>query len=308
MTSGELAAHGDPPEGSPDVLDDLLIRRAALTRSATGVSAAKGKIERLAPPVHELETNIEARRFEDVERMQLGRMLAAAESRRIERLRRPLLSGWTTLLLLYAAVLALLAVVLWLRSLRLVPSAGSEGDAPACAGVSEQYLPSLPGGTSEMQRQVVDRMAERTARRRIYELLGQPGVGQRRDEGDEPPPRLAPLQGRLGQLGSAAPSRRSAVGLVERLACSVELAQVPQRRRDQLDQAATGHIPSGKSLLESDLGESPNFLGHALVVPATHDRQPSPPRSSSLAREQALCSRSTSSNSSPIGNGLVPID
>ena len=47
--------------------------------------------------------------------MQLGRMLAAAESRRIERLRRPLLSGWTTLLLLYAAVLGLLAVVLWLR-------------------------------------------------------------------------------------------------------------------------------------------------------------------------------------------------
>ena len=110
MTRGELAAHDDPAE-------DVLIEPAALARSAPDVSAAESTTERLALRVHELETHIKARRFQEVERMQLGRMLAAAESRRIERLRRPLLSGWTTLLLLYAAVLGLLAVVLWLRLL-----------------------------------------------------------------------------------------------------------------------------------------------------------------------------------------------
>ena len=110
MTRGELAAHDDPAE-------DVLTEPAALARPAPDVSAAEGTTERLALRVHELETHIKARRFQEVERMQLGRMLAAAESRRIERLRRPLLSGWTTLLLLYAAVLGLLAVVLWLRLL-----------------------------------------------------------------------------------------------------------------------------------------------------------------------------------------------
>lgn len=109
MTRGELVAHNDPAE-------DVLTEPAALARPAPGgISAAEGTTERLALRVHELETHIKARRFQEIERMQLGRMLAAAESRRIERLRRPLLSGWTTLLLLYAAVLGLLAVVLWLR-------------------------------------------------------------------------------------------------------------------------------------------------------------------------------------------------
>jgi hypothetical protein len=115
MTGRELVMRGDPPEVELDVLDDVLFLRAALARSALGISAADREIEQLTQRVHELESLLEEyRRFQEVEHLQLGRMLTAASARRLEGLSRPVVSSWTGLLLMYSAVLGSLAALLWL--------------------------------------------------------------------------------------------------------------------------------------------------------------------------------------------------
>jgi hypothetical protein len=101
------------PAEPPDLLDDVLFLRAALARSTLDACAAEREVERLTLRVRELETWIDKRAlFDEVEHLQIGRLLAAAECRRIERLSRPLVSLRTVLLVVYGAVLASLAVLI----------------------------------------------------------------------------------------------------------------------------------------------------------------------------------------------------
>jgi predicted RNase H-like nuclease (RuvC/YqgF family) len=97
-----------------DVLDDVLLLRAAVARWMHEAAQAERQVERLTERIGELERQLEARRSDEVEEIQQGRLLAAAEARRIERSSRPLVSGWTTLLVVYSAALALLALLVGL--------------------------------------------------------------------------------------------------------------------------------------------------------------------------------------------------
>jgi hypothetical protein len=99
------------PAEPPAVVQRALL--VCLWLTARRARSAELEVEQLATRVRELETWVDERaRFDDVEHLQIGRLLAAAEARRIERLAQPLVSIRTLLLLLYCAALALLAVLL----------------------------------------------------------------------------------------------------------------------------------------------------------------------------------------------------
>jgi hypothetical protein len=84
----------------------------ALAESNARAHAAELEVEQLRARIAELETWLDERaQFDDVEHVQIGRVLAAAEARRIERLAQPLVSIRTLLLLLYSAALVLLALL-----------------------------------------------------------------------------------------------------------------------------------------------------------------------------------------------------
>jgi DNA-binding transcriptional MerR regulator len=109
-------------------LDEVLMMRARGTANDRGnvvplesptaeaearAAAAEAEVEELRRRVRELESWIaESTRFEDVEQVQLGRLLAAASAEREER-RLPLVASARTLLLaLYVLVVAVFVVLL----------------------------------------------------------------------------------------------------------------------------------------------------------------------------------------------------
>jgi hypothetical protein len=80
-------------------LDDVVLLRAALARS-------QREVESLRERIRELE------RFDQVERMQIERMRAAAEARRIEGRSRPLVSPQTIFLAAYSVFAAVVTVLI----------------------------------------------------------------------------------------------------------------------------------------------------------------------------------------------------
>jgi hypothetical protein len=101
------------PSRSREELTLAALLLEALEQTAFRAQTAELDVERLDARVRELETWIHAEaKFDEVEHVQIGRLLAAAEARRIERLGQPLVSIRTALLLLYAAVLTALAALI----------------------------------------------------------------------------------------------------------------------------------------------------------------------------------------------------
>jgi ferric-dicitrate binding protein FerR (iron transport regulator) len=94
-----------------DMLDDVLLLRAALVRWMHQATEAEREVERLSECVRDLEAQLAHRRSEEIEELQRGRLLAAAEARRIERRSQPPLSRRTLLLVAYAALLAAIAAL-----------------------------------------------------------------------------------------------------------------------------------------------------------------------------------------------------
>jgi hypothetical protein len=95
-----------------------LEHRTALAQAERRAAAAEAEVERLADRARELERRIgERAAFEGTEHIQIGRMLAAAEARRIEQQARPLVSIKTFLLVAYSAALAALATLIVLDRL-----------------------------------------------------------------------------------------------------------------------------------------------------------------------------------------------
>ena len=88
-------------------------KTAAEAKAEARAAAAEAEVEELRRRVRELESWIaESTRFEDVEQVQLGRLLAAASAEREER-RLPLVASARTLLLaLYVLVVAVFVVLL----------------------------------------------------------------------------------------------------------------------------------------------------------------------------------------------------
>jgi hypothetical protein len=96
-----------------DLLSVVQLLTASLAQATRRAKAAEHEVERLTARLGELETWIDERSaFDEVENLQIGRLLAAAEARRIERLARPLVSIRTLLLLVYSAALVCLAALI----------------------------------------------------------------------------------------------------------------------------------------------------------------------------------------------------
>jgi hypothetical protein len=96
-----------------DLLSVVQLLTASLAQATRRAKAAEHEVERLTARLGELETWIDERSaFDEVETLQIGRLLAAAEARRIERLARPLVSIRTLLLLVYSAALVCLAALI----------------------------------------------------------------------------------------------------------------------------------------------------------------------------------------------------
>jgi hypothetical protein len=96
-----------------DLLSVVQLLTASLAQATRRAKAAEHEVERLTARLGELETWIDERSaFDEVETLQIGRLLAAAEARRIERLARPLVSIRTVLLLIYSAALVCLAALI----------------------------------------------------------------------------------------------------------------------------------------------------------------------------------------------------
>ena len=96
-----------------DLLAIVQLLSAALGQASRRANAAEHEVERLTARLGELESWVDEREaFDEVEHLQIGRLLAAAEARRIERLARPLVSIRTVLLLAYSAALVCLAVLI----------------------------------------------------------------------------------------------------------------------------------------------------------------------------------------------------
>jgi hypothetical protein len=96
-----------------DLLAIVQLLSASLAQATRRAKAAEHEVERLTARLGELESWIDERAaFDEVEHLQIGRLLAAAEARRIERLARPLVSIRTVLLLVYSAALVSLAVLI----------------------------------------------------------------------------------------------------------------------------------------------------------------------------------------------------
>jgi hypothetical protein len=96
-----------------DLLTVVQLLSASLAHAIRRARTSEDEVERLTARIGELESWIDERAtFDEVEHLQIGRLLAAAEARRIERLARPLASIRTVLLLVYSAALASLAVLI----------------------------------------------------------------------------------------------------------------------------------------------------------------------------------------------------
>jgi hypothetical protein len=103
---------------APELLGLTQLLLAALAQTRRRAAAAEAEVERLADRARELESRIdESAGFDGIEHIQLRRMLAAAEARRIERQGRPLVSIKTVLLVVYSAALATLATLIVLGRL-----------------------------------------------------------------------------------------------------------------------------------------------------------------------------------------------
>jgi hypothetical protein len=85
----------------------------AVAEAEERAAAAEAEAEELRRRVRELESWIaESTRFEDVEQVQLGRLLAVESAEREERRLPPIASAWALLLALYVLVVAAFIVLL----------------------------------------------------------------------------------------------------------------------------------------------------------------------------------------------------
>jgi hypothetical protein len=115
---GSLPQAPDAQAEAPELLGLTQLLLAALAQMKRRAAAAEAEVERLIDRERELESRINERAaFDGTEHLQIGRMLAAAEARRIEQQARPLVSIKTVLLIASSAALATLATLIVLERL-----------------------------------------------------------------------------------------------------------------------------------------------------------------------------------------------